>query len=31
MSAWTKSKQEDEEEMDEGKCNLFCLARGHIV
>ena len=28
MSAWTNSKQEDEEEIDEGKCNLFCLARG---
>ena len=28
MSAWTNSKQEDEEETDEGKCNIFCLARG---
>ena len=28
MSTWTESKQEEEEEIDEGKCNLFCLARG---
>ena len=28
MSAWIKSKQQEEEEIDAGKCNLFCLARG---
>ena len=28
MSVWTKSKQEDEEEIEEGKGNLFCMARG---
>ena len=28
MLAWTNSKQEDEEEIDKGKGNLFCLARG---
>ena len=28
MSAWTNSKQEDEEETNEAKGNLFCLARG---
>ena len=30
MSTWTKSKQEEEEEIGEGKGNLFCLARGQI-
>ena len=28
MSAWIISKQEEEEEIDAGKGNLFCLARG---
>ena len=28
MSAWIRSKQQEEEEIDAGKGNLFCLARG---
>ena len=28
MLAWIRSKQEEEEEIDAGKCNLFYLARG---
>ena len=30
MSAWIRSNQEKEEEIDAGKGNLFCLARGQI-
>ena len=30
MSTWTKSKQEEEEEIGEGKGNFFYLARGQI-
>ena len=28
MLAWIRSKQQEEEEIDAGKCNLFYLARG---
>ena len=28
MSAWIRSKQEEEEGIDVGKGNLFCMARG---
>ena len=28
MSAWMRSKQEEEEKIDVGKGNLFCLAKG---